>query len=214
MYSDDLADAEDIDNPSESVEVSSPKEPSRGIPFIKRLPRAAVIAIAILALSATLVMSVDAFRTPILSYFNTFFSDHSLLSFTQDTSKYYPHNDIIGAIQDAPIPAPYELDGQTIEENLIMLSYSGIDSSYIFLSISPMQSLVKYDIEDMVATEMTIGGHDAIFYEKDDLLQIVWLNEECEVVYLLTTHCLSEDRFWEVARYWAIQHIELSGGKL
>ena len=100
MYSEDLADAEDIENPSENVEVSIPKAPSRVIPFIKRLPRAAVIAIAILALSATLVMSADAFRTPILSYFITFFSDHSQMSFTQDISKYYPHNDITAAIQE------------------------------------------------------------------------------------------------------------------
>ena len=212
MYSDDLADAEDIDNPSESVEVSSPKEPSRVIPFIKRLPRVAVIAITVLVLSATLVMSVDAFRTPIINYFNTVFSDHSQMSFAQDPSRYYPHNDIIGAIQDAPIPDSYKLDSQIIDGELIMLSYCGVESSYIALSIAPMQSSMNYDTEGLVATEMTIEGHDAIFYEKDNLMQIVWLNEECKAVYLLTTHCLSENRFWELARYWAIQNIELSGG--
>ena len=209
LYSDDPADAECIE---EETEQKPQNKTLRLHRFGKSVTRAAVIIIAVLALSATLAVSVDAFRIPIINYFNTHFPDHSMWSFTQDTTKYYPHNDITSAIQDAPVPAQYELVGQIIEDRIIMLSYSYTDSAYMMLSISPMQAVIKYDTEDMTATEMTIEGHDAIFYQKDNILQVVWVNEECEVVYLLTTNCLSEDRFWEVAHYWAIQHIKLSEG--
>lgn len=212
MYSDDLADAEDIDNPSENVEVSVPKAPSRVIPFIKRLPRVAVIAIAVLACSATLIMSVDALRIPVLRFVNTHFPNYSLLSVTEQTPKYYPHTDPEEAIKDAPVPEGFILERTTIEDTYICAHYNDIASNYINIQIIHGSVVTKYDSENYECSSIWINGQEASFLAKGDSLQVIWIDEENDTYYMIDAQNLSINALFRIVDYWIIQKIELSEG--
>lgn len=204
MYSDDLADAEDI-------EVETQTEPKKKVLWFHRIgkavPRAAVIAIAVLAFSATLIMSVDALRIPVLRFVNTHFPNHSLLSVAEQTPEYYPHTDPEEAIKDAPIPEGFELVQENINYSSIWIFYSDEETDYLSVSILSTQTAAKYDSEGYESVLITINGQEALFLEKGNNLQIIWLDEKNNVYYVLAARGLIAEELLRIADYWVIQQI-------
>ena len=209
MYSEDLAYAEDI-------EVETQTEPKKKVLWFHRIgkavPRAAVIAIAVLACSATLIISVDALRVPVLRFVNTHFPNHSLLSVAEQTPEYYPHNDPEEAIKDAPIPEGFKLDRKTIDDTSIGVFYTDEASNYINIHIIHATAVSKYDSEGYESSFISINGQEALFFAKGDDLQVIWLDDENNVYYMLAARNLNVADLLKIADYWIIQQIKLSEG--
>ena len=209
MYSDDLTDAEDI-------EVEPQSEPKKKVLWLNRIgkavPRVAVIAIAVLVFSATLIMSVDALRIPVLRFVNTHFPNHSLLSVAEQMPEYYPHNDPEEAIKDAPVPEGFKINMISIGDSYIRAYYTDKASNYINIQIISKISVAKYDSEGYERSCVTINGQEALFFVKDNDLQVLWLDEENNIYYLIGARNLGADELLKIADYWVIQQIRFSEG--
>lgn len=212
MYSDGLADAEGIDNPSENVEVSVPKAPSRVIPFMKRLPRVAVITIVSLGVATALAMSVEAIRTPVIEFILKHFSNHSTIVFSDEYTEPPQEDDIFTAIDGAPVPAGYELYKKDVENNqMIMMLYRNQSDGHISLIIRYADGMVDFDSEDFTRQDMVINGHQGVLFTKDQELQVIWLDENNSAFYFLRSSNLDESSFWEIATYWSSRCIKMGG---
>ena len=208
MYSEDLAYAEDIDNPSESVEVSVPKAPSRVIPFMKRLPRVAVITIVSLGVAMALAMSVEAIRKPVIDFIFKHFSNHSTIVFSDEYTE-PQEDDIYTAIENVPIPDGYELANETINEDwMITLLYINQSDDRIRLIITSADGAIDFDSEGFKRQETTINGSQGVFFSKDQEMQMIWLDESSSLSFFLYSSNLDEINFWEIANYWSNIHIK------
>ena len=212
MYSDDLADAEDIDNPSESVEVSSPKEPSKVIPFIKRLPRVAVITIVSLGVALALAMSVEAIRIPVIEFILKHFSNHSTMVFLDEYTEPPKEESIYTVIDGAPVPDGYGLVNKTIQDGwIISLLYKNQSEERIRLVINVADGVFDFDSEGFEMQEITINGHRGTLFIKGPEKQMVLLDDDNSVLLFLYASNLDENNFREVAEYWSSRQIQIEG---
>lgn len=212
MYSDDLADAEGIDNPSENVEVSVPKAPSRVIPFMKCLPRVAVITIVSLGVAMALAMSVEAIRTPIIEFVLKHFSNHSTVVFSDEYTEPLQEDDIYKVIDGAPVPDGYGLVNKTIQDGwVISLLYKNQSEDRIRLIINVADGVFDFDSEGFERREITVNGHQGTLFIKGLEKQMIWLDDNNSVLFFLYASNLDDSTFREVAEYWSSRQIKLGG---
>lgn len=209
MYSDELTDAEHIEEETKQI---SQKKVLCLHRVAKVVSRVAVIAIAVLALSATLIMSVDALRIPVRKFVNTHFPNHSLLSVAEQTPEYFSHNDPEEAIKDAPIPEGFKLEKKIFDDSSIRVYYTDEDSNFISVSILHAQAVAKYDSEGYEISSITVNSQEATFLVKGNEMQVIWLDEENETYYLLIARSLTAEELLRIADYWIIQQINFSEG--
>lgn len=208
-YSDeDVTDAENI---SDSSEESAPQKPRRVIPFMKHLPKIAIITIISLGITAALTMSVDAIRKPFMDYIISQFSHHTTILFSSEYEEVMPmEDDIWESIENAPVPDGYFLDKKDIhEKRLVTLRYNNQTDGNIHVLIRLAGGVFDYDTEGFDRRDITINGHEGIVYTKDDGMMIVWLDEKNSAFYYIRTYNLDENNFWEVANYWASKRIKM-----
>lgn len=212
MYSDDLTDAEDIDNPFENVEVSAPKAPNRVIPFMKHLPRVAVITIVSLGVALALAMSVEAIRAPVINFIIRHFSNHSTIFFSDEYTEPPQEEDIYMVIDGAPVPDGYGLVNKTIQDGwVISLLYKNQSEDRIRLIINVADGGFDFDSEGFERQEITINGHRGTLFIKSLEKQMIWLDDNNSVIFFLHASNLDESTFWEIAEYWSSRQITLGG---
>ena len=203
-YYDDLTDAEYTEKETKS---QAEKKPLLLHRIRKAACRAAVIGIALIALSATVVLSVDALRKPALKFVNTQFPNFSVLSAAEQPPEYHPHSDPEEAIQDAPVPEGFVLTHSTIDDSIINAYYYDKASNYIIIDIVCGTALVQYNSEGYESTSISINGQEALFLKKENEFKLIWLDDENNAIYMLGAQNLSKDTFFNIADYWLIQQI-------
>lgn len=212
MYSDDLTDAEDIENTLEDMRASTPKTPSRVIPFIKRLPRVAVITIVSLGVAMTLAMSVEAIRKPVIDFIFKHFSNHSTIVFSDEYTEPPQEEDIYTVIDGAPVPDGYGLVNKTIQDGwVISLLYKNQSEDRIRLIINLADGGLDFDSEGFERQEITINGHQGTLFIKSLEKQMIWLDDNNSVIFFLYASNLDESTFREFAEYWSSRQINLGG---
>lgn len=157
----------------------------------------------ILGLTTVTVLSVDAFRIPVLNFFMEISSKYSSVSFDESDTTTDIHNHILERVSGAPISEGYQLAAQNMyDDGTISFLYQNENGYLITLEVRPSQGKLYYDTEDATQTDKELCGHSAIFIEKDGF-RIIWTNETQDVTFDLFSNGLEENAFWKLAYYLA-----------
>lgn len=159
--------------------------------------KAAIFLLIFSSISITMVLSVDAFRIPVLNYL----LKHDI-QFTSllmgNLQEYDGRENLMINIEDV-IPSGFELGSEVASPNGV-ISYCFVNSAnkIISLQILPSNGMLNIDTEDAATQNLQINGHEAIFIDKDGF-RIVWLDSENEVAYDLFSDAISYEDFWKLA---------------
>lgn len=170
---------------------------------LRKLSRSAVKAAAflmiLLGLATTMVLSVDALRTPVLRFFLRHEEQYTSITFSEPTASLTPEEQILEKIRSAPIPEGYALTKQEINNGIIMLSFcENALGKEIWIEAFPASGVLNVDSEDAEYTETTINGYQAFYIEKDGYC-ITWCDDNLQTVFTLRANGLSKDDFWKLA---------------
>ncbi len=133
----------------------------------KALTRVAVILIAFLAVSTTVVMSVDAFRVPALEFFGQV-EDGAYSAYVLDSSDIYDAHteEIKGSFLPGYVPQGYKVDYVDKAGSWYYVSYKNDDNSFITFEMLIEGSGVTVNI-DGVQKEVTVKDKPAKFFKND-----------------------------------------------
>lgn len=159
--------------------------------------KAAAIFLVVLGLSTVTVLSVDAFRVPVLN----FIVDQSG-EFSKVTSsvKVESTTDSVSATImrfESNLPEGYQVYQKNIGKAMGSIRCTNSQDFVIALEISQTKSDLAVDTEDADFVEVELGDYPAAFQEKNGY-QLMWIGEN-EVLYILYANALSLEAFWELA---------------
>lgn len=167
--------------------------------IVQTAARMAAAVCIVIGLSSVMILSVEAFRIPVLNFFMDISKNYSTISFDDEDTSTLIHEEIIEKISGAPIPKGYQIVAQNIyEDGTIFYSYQDSHSQILTLEVRPVLGKLYYDTEDADQTNLKVGKHEAIFIEKNGY-RIIWIDEELQLTYDLFADGLDLNDFWKLA---------------
>ncbi len=161
--------------------------------------RAAVIFLVLVCLLSPLIMSVEAFKLPVLNYIVAL--ERKFLGFTFGKNEHLSEKqeEVLKVIQSEPCPDGYEfLDHQTTSNGKIRLDLEHEGRIAMSISIYPSAGQINIDTEDITQTSMKIYDYEAVYLQKDGH-RLMWMDAEREMVFDLRAFELGEEAFWRYA---------------
>lgn len=167
--------------------------------FMRSASRIAACLCIILVCSSAVVLSVEAFRIPVINFFLRLENRYTSLSFSDPTVTAESRADELKKLSGISIPPDYSLVLQnTYENGCIFLCYQNESNNVITIMVNPADGEFNYDTEDATQTEMELCGHKAFFVEKEGF-RIIWLDAEENLIYELVSDGLDINTFWKLA---------------
>lgn len=160
--------------------------------------KVAVIALVLLGLSTATVLTVDAFRVPVLN-------------FLQDSSGRYstvvlePNSSAIKTDMDHPverfeqvIPKGYQVISHEFSGPQGTVICKDLNGHIIYLHIAGNECELNVDAENVEYTELDFGEYSAVFWDKEGYT-LMWLDSQNQTVYTFYANGVTIDTFWELA---------------
>lgn len=167
--------------------------------FVRSAYRIAACVCIILVCSSAVVLSVEAFRLPVINFFLSMENRYSSLNFDEQTTTAESKADDLKLLSDLAIPAEYSLLFQNVyETGKIHLCYQNPNGNNITLIVKKANGSFNYDTENTAQIEMDLCGHRAFFVEKEGF-RVIWLNAEEDLMYDLFADGLDINSFWKLA---------------
>lgn len=177
--------------------------------FVKTSKRVAAITLAVLGLCSVLVVSVEAFRTPIVNFFIEQHEKYSTIDFGKDSST-ATSDTTEPTIASQPVDRSEDPLGGMVPDgyNLVQFSnkgkrgftcfYEDKAGNFISFSASPSEGMLNVDTEDAVVKDVELLGHSGLLVDKDGY-KIVWFDAEVGICYQLRTTSLDYGSLWSLA---------------
>lgn len=177
--------------------------------FMRGSKRVAAIALAVLGLCSVLVVSVEAFRTPIVNFFIEQHEKYSTIDFGKDSNTATSKNTEPTAESQLADRSEDPLvgmvpDGYTLTQFLskgkrgFTCLYKDDAGGSITFSATPTEGLLNVDTEDAVVTDIELLDHKGKLIEKDGC-KIVWFDANVSVCYQLRATGLESSETWILA---------------
>lgn len=167
--------------------------------FMRSASRIAACLCIILVCSSAVVLSVEAFRIPVINFFLRLENRYTSLSFSDPIVDAESLADELKQVSGVAIPSGYKLFKQDVyESGRIFLFYLNENNENISILVNPADGSFNYDTENATQTEMELCGHEAFFVEKEGF-RVIWLNAEENVIYELFADGLDINSFWKLA---------------
>lgn len=172
------------------------KRKDRAVSIGKMLGKVAVVVLLLTGFSTTLVLSVEAFRIPILNYLIKHDIRFSTLLFLDDSkdSKEDPLESI--DVEDC-IPGDYVLQSKKRDSDGTVIYFFKNAESDISILITPSVGMVNYDAESAMQTPTKVNEWEAFLVDGEGY-RVIWLNAEYNLVFDVTTNGVSESEFWKI----------------
>lgn len=164
--------------------------------------KAAIVVFVFLGLSLTTVLSVDALRIPFLNYFIRHSDQSSVINFadqtppTLDSENSDPLNGLL--------PDDYSRIDYENNDGLIYSVYTNTSGNYAMFDMCPSSGEYYFDTEDAAYEHAHLLGFDAL-YRREDELQMIWIDEEMQIVYSFSATNMTESHFKEICESLAQQ---------
>ena len=164
--------------------------------FWKSAKRVAAVGLAVLSVSAGLVMSVDAIRAPIMNFFMEKHDKYTAINFDED----HVHDAELNKPSYDPLaevlPSDYDLVAFTEDESSVYIRYENNLKDNVILEIWQIGGELVVDTEDATMTEITFMGTHAILVEENGH-ELYW--KQNEKVYILSASSMIYDEFINIA---------------
>lgn len=142
--------------------------------------RVAVAVFAVIGILSTLIMSVEAWRAPILNFLMEDKGQYmEILQETTDNGVQRNEIHLASEIMfEEMLPSGYERITESITENVTIVVYADANDNFVQLCISPASGEVRLDTEDAVCTEIYLGDYKALLIEELPGCMVFWENSE------------------------------------
>ena len=162
--------------------------------------RAAIFVVAILGISLTTILSVDAWRVPFLNYILKDEEHASVIIFDEPTLpvSMTEDDDILGKL----LPDRYSQIAFKNKNGLIYSAYVDDANNYAALTMSKTEGEYYFDSEDATYTKTKLLDYDAVFRIENEY-QIIWFDAEKEIAYSFVISGVSESDFWDISNILA-----------
>ena len=192
----------DLDNKCQNLidkHFARQKQKRAALRIGKSALKVAMFTLVFLGFAATMVMSVEALRVPVLN----FFMQHTGIytSLTTDPAE----NDLPDEIEDiegwvSPLmPIDYKIVSKSVYKDGTFRLYYENDNGQLISFVSTTSNATKnVDTEDADTIEMKLFEYSAFYIQKDGH-RIIWADPDNEIVYDLYASGLDEDTFWKLA---------------
>lgn len=163
----------------------------------KILGKVAVVVLLLTGFSTTLVLSVEAFRIPILNYLIKHEVRFSSLLFL-DEEEELQENPLESIDVEDCVPDEYVLVDKVINgDGGAFYLFKNENKEYISVQITPSLGMINYDAEDAQQIPVEVNDNQAILIV-GDVLRIIWFDPENNLVFDITANGLSENDFWKM----------------
>ena len=160
--------------------------------------KAAMVVLILLGLSTVTVLSVDAFRVPVLNFLIDKSGKYGTVVIGGDTSQDSSTPDSVEEWFDKAVPAGYWLENKYSSSFQESITYSNDEGHLLRLLIESSESRIAVDTENIEFAPVEFGDHSAVFGEKNGY-HLMWLDSENQVIYHLWASHLTETEFWHLA---------------
>ena len=159
--------------------------------------KAAAIFLVVLGLSTVTVLSVDAFRVPVLNFVLDRSGEFSKVV-TDDRAENQIDSTSATIMRfKACLPEGYQERQNSISNGSGHIYCENSSNSVISLNISPADTGLVVDTEDSEFTAVKFDDFTAAFQEKNGY-HLMWIGDD-ESIYILYASELSIEEFWELA---------------
>lgn len=164
----------------------------------KSVGKLAVFAAIFCGLISVSVLSVEAWRVPVLNFILDESGDFASINFENaDSQPPVRFAEIVDRVTGV-VPAGYELMNQPDVDGLVMnMRLCNAEDNRILVTVHSSTSELVVDTENATCTELEFDGHRAVLIQKD-YLHIVWCDERAQLVYSVYADGLTADGFWEL----------------
>ncbi len=162
----------------------------------KWLSRVAVVIMAIMTVSFTLVLTVEAVRDAFFALFITEHTEYSEISVdTQDIPEDYTS---VNANQYAPTYIPEGFAGEEImnTDSIRDIFYDNGRGQYLSYTASAGDAITNIDTEDADIAEISIADAPGLLIIEDDMVTIVW---NIETIYFVLGGDVDEQELMKMA---------------
>ena len=160
--------------------------------------KAAMVVLILLGLSTVTVLSVDAFRVPVLNFLIDESGKYGAVVIGGDSSQLASDPDSVEEMFEKAIPAGYWLDNRFLDDSQGSITYTNEEGHFLSLAIDSAENSMKVDTEGIEFTPVEFGDYSAVFWEKNGY-HVMWLDSEKQMVYRLWASHLTENDFWHLA---------------
>lgn len=169
----------------------------------KGVAKAAVYALVLVGILTTTVLSVEAFRIPVMNFFYQIGERSTAIAYKDVEKEVQALADWNNKISFAPIPSEYQLVLNITEDNgTRVLSYENESGNPITLIVRTSTGFLNVDTESADQKPMQLNNYEAVVIETEGI-RVVWIDPANELTFDLYAECLEADVFWKIAYYWA-----------
>ena len=169
-------------------------------PLAKRVgkfaAKAAAVFLVVLGLSTVTVLSVDAFRVPVLHFIADQSGEFSKVVFSEDVDVKTDRVSATIARFESCLPEGYKVQQKNVGKTMCRIRCVNSNDSSISLNISKQETGLAVDTEDADFVKVSFGDYLGAFKEKNGY-HLIWIDDE--MVYNLYASALSLEEFWELA---------------
>lgn len=171
---------------------------------LRVLRSAAVVVLVMLSLCSVLFVSVEAFRIPVMNFFIEKTDRYWEITANPKEDfipiRYDPENPLDGIIADI-----FELTSLSgsVEGGDLLAIYKHGDNADIALFADYSFGNIRLDGEDATITEIEIAGHAGQMYAEGDRVNLAWLDENIDRIFVICTQNIAEEAVMQVAEEFA-----------
>lgn len=173
---------------------------------MKSVCKAAVIAMVILGVFSSLVLTVDALRVPILNYLVSHTEILSLIQFDEPECTELAVDSI-----DDLMPDGYSIVYSEFVDGLPSIMYTNNLGGTIMFNVTQTEGNYAFDSEDSAVKEIVFLDFPAIYICKDSRLHLLWFNEDTFVTLSCVAEGLEEDDFFSLCTKLANKYMDIGG---
>lgn len=179
--------------------------------IIKRIGNIAAAFFIVVGAMATVVLSVEALRTPVINFFWEQKGHFTTVGYDEQNNTQHDSVEEADDEQTALsglLPAGYSLEKCYRKDNgVYACMYCSHSGSNVVFQINPGNGLLTYDSEDADVREIEVAGYNGILVSKDGY-KLLWFVPEQEMTYQLRATALTLDEVWIIAETIAEREME------
>lgn len=163
-----------------------------------------------LGICATLVLSAEALRIPVMNYILDQYEDFMIVLTSSEPATTEDHltpNTYPLLTGDTPLAGILTAEYQVVHYNshddgTFVVSYESANGSRIILNSYQEQGTLRVDSEDATIIEIQICGHHGQLIEQSDKVTILWVDEDVGFIYHLSVTNCDIGFVWQIAKQY------------
>ncbi len=160
--------------------------------------KVAVIALVLFGIATTAILSVDAWRVPVLNFILSQDGKFALVNVGYDNpTQEKQFEDMVKTVLENAPPEYTLVNTPNADEMSLLISMKNSENEKLTVCVSRETAQIKVDVEDTDITELNLNGYKAYLIEKDGPF-IIWYDEANGLIISVAGRSLSMEDFWHL----------------